>query len=99
MLLGAGLIGDRRVDLPDYIHNNRYVVGMDKEMSEWLRATYVSFRCFPMRLNCPCDLSNTKEVSRRQRVQRVEDRRMLRLYKKVMRYTRQEVSASDFGEV
>ena len=30
-LLGAGLVGDGRVGLPDYIRNNRYVVGMDKK--------------------------------------------------------------------
>ena len=29
-LLSAGLIGDGRVDLPDNIRNNRYVVDMDK---------------------------------------------------------------------
>ena len=28
--LSAGLIGDGRVDLPDNIRNNRYVVDMDK---------------------------------------------------------------------
>ena len=28
--LGAGLIGDVRVNLPDYLRNNRYVEGMDK---------------------------------------------------------------------
>ena len=29
-LLSAGLIGDGRVDLPDNIRNNRFVVDMDK---------------------------------------------------------------------
>ena len=29
-LLDVGLIGDGRVDLPNYIHNNRYIVRMDK---------------------------------------------------------------------
>ena len=28
--MGAGLIGGGRIDLPDYMHDNRYMVGIEK---------------------------------------------------------------------
>ena len=62
------------------------------------------FRCSAMRLDCLCDLGNTNEVGRRQkrcgcRIQKVENTRVLRLYKQFRRRTRQEVAAGDFGGV
>ena len=45
-LLGAGLIKDGRVDLPDYIRNNRWA--WTRAMGEYLRTTYVFSGV------CPC---------------------------------------------
>ena len=100
-LLGAELIGDRRVDLPDYIHNNRYVVGMNKCNRQVFKDNLCFFKCLLMRLDCLCDLGNTNEVGRRQkrcgcRIQEVKNRHMLRLYE-FRHHTRPEVSAGDFG--
>ena len=103
-LLGAELIGDRRVGLPDYIRNNRYVVGIDKSNRQVFKDNLCFFKCLLMRLDCLCDLGNTNEVGRRQircrcRIQEVKNRHMLRVYEQFRHHTRPEVSAGDFGGV
>ena len=84
-LLGAGLIGDGRVSLPDYIRNNRYVVRMDRNNGRVFEDNRCFFRCLAMQLDCLCDLGDTGEVDKRQRrcvckVQGVKNARVLRLY-------------------
>ena len=92
-LLGAGLIGDTRVGLPDYISNYRYVVGMDKNNGRVFEDNLCFFRCLAMRLDCLCYLGDTGEVGKRQRrcvckVQGVKNARVLCLYKQFRRHTR-----------
>ena len=84
-LLGAGLIGDGRVSLPDYIRNNRYVVRIDKNNGQVFEDNLCFFRCLAMQLDCLCDLGDTGEVDNRQRqclckVQGVNNACVLRLY-------------------
>ena len=57
-----------------------------------------------MRLDCMSHLGNTNETGRMGRrcgcrVQRVENKCVLRLYKQFRCYTRQEVNTRDFGGV
>ena len=63
-LLGAGLIGDGRVSLPDYIRNNRYVVRIDKNNGQVFEDHLCFFRCLAMQLDCLCDLGDTGEVDK-----------------------------------
>ena len=103
-LLSAGLVGDGRVDLPDYIRNNRYVVGMDKNNGQAFEDNLCFFRCLAMRLDCLCDLGDTSEPGKRRRrcmckVQGVKNSRVLGLYEWFRHHTRQEVSSSNFGGV
>ena len=84
-LLGAGLIGDGWIGLPDYIRSNRYVVGMNKNDGRLFEDNLCFFRCLAMQLDCLCDLGDTGEVDKRQRrcvckVQGVKNARVLRLY-------------------
>ena len=44
--LGAGLIGDVRVNLPDYLRNNRYVEGMDKSNGRVFESNLCFFLVF-----------------------------------------------------
>ena len=66
-MLDAGLTGDGRVGLPDYIRNNRYVVEIDKNNGLVFENNLCFFKCLAMRLDCLCDLGNTNEAGRRQR--------------------------------
>ena len=73
-------------------------------MDEYLRATCVFFWCLTMRLDCMSHLGNTNETGRMKRrcgcrVQRVENKCVLRRYKQFRCYTRQEVNTRDFGGV
>ena len=103
-LLGAGLIGDRRVGLPDYICNSRYVVRMDKNNGRVFEYNMCFVRCLAMRLDCLRDLGNTNEVDRKQRrcgcrVQGVNNARVLHLYEQFRPHTQRKVSVGDFGRV
>ena len=101
-LLGVGLIGDGRVGLPDYIRNNRYVMGMDKNNGRLFGDNLCFFRCLAMRLDCLCDLGDSGEVGKRRcvcKVQGVKNAHVLRFYKQFRCHTRQNESSGDFSGV
>ena len=102
--MDAGLIGDGRVGLPNYIRNNRYVVGMDKNNGRVFEDNLCLLRCLAMRLDCLCDLDDTGEVGKRQRqcvckAQGVKKACVLCLYEQFRRHTHQKVSPGNFSGV